>query len=478
MSTTQDVGPLLFFRDWRDGVMTVACVIARPHARAAPVVAAQGQAIRPVRLCTAQDITVFGYTFALAASPGAGYSVDGAWYPVTVPHSADLRIAYVACNGQENHDLARPESERNVLWERLRREHQAQAFHLLLQGGDQIYADEMVATDPVLRAWAAGMPTGPVDPQALREHLRGFLIRRYCQTYGQGAPAWMMARVPSLCMWDDHDIYDGWGSLPAEQLDSPVGREVFEAAREFFLLFQLGSAADDLPGLCLDPGGRTLTWSVRLPGLGLVAPDLRSERRPNRVMGPAGWEAFKRALAALGEAPRIFVLSSVPALGPRLSWIEAAARWLPGIGEYRDDLRDQWQSRAHRDEWRDFLRALLDTHQRGCRVSVLSGEIHLATRGTMASPAGDLHQLVASGIAHPAPPQGYARALSLLARLGEAPLPEHPITLHPLPGQRRIYTAQRNYLVLERTNDRWQARWELEEDGSTPMLDLGAGALR
>src|SRR3546814_1323896 len=56
-------------------------------------------------------------------------------------------------------------------------------------------------------------------------------------------------------------------------------------------------------------------------------------------------------------------------------------------------------------------------------VTVLSGEIHLATRGTMDTPEGPLHQLVASGISHPAPPTAYARALGLLARFGEAPLP-------------------------------------------------------
>ena len=25
-------------------------------------------------------------------------------------------------------------------------------------------------------------------------------------------------------MWDDHDIYDGWGSRPPAIIDSPVGR--------------------------------------------------------------------------------------------------------------------------------------------------------------------------------------------------------------------------------------------------------------
>ena len=90
----------------------------------------------------------------------------------------------------------------------------------------------------------------------------------------------------------------------------------------------------------------------------------------------------------------------------------------------------------------------------------------------MASATGPIHQLVASGIAHPAPPLGYARGLGLLARFGEAPLKDHPIRLHPLPGQRGVYTAERNYLVLERRGGNWTASWRLEHSGTTPPLAI------
>lgn len=90
----------------------------------------------------------------------------------------------------------------------------------------------------------------------------------------------------------------------------------------------------------------------------------------------------------------------------------------------------------------------------------------------MSTGNGPIHQLVASGITHPPPPAAWARILGALARLGEAPLPQHPIRLHPLPGQSTVYTAQRNYLILERVENRWRAWWELEHDGATPVLPL------
>lgn len=105
-------------------------------------------------------------------------------------------------------------------------------------------------------------------------------------------------------------------------------------------------------------------------------------------------------------------------------------------------------------------------------VTLLSGEIHLATRGELRGPHGMLHQLVAPGVAHPAPPRGYARTLGALASLGESPIPAHPIRLHPLPGRRRIYTAERNYLLLSRDSSTWNARWETEDGGTSPALDI------
>ena len=105
-------------------------------------------------------------------------------------------------------------------------------------------------------------------------------------------------------------------------------------------------------------------------------------------------------------------------------------------------------------------------------VTVLSGEIHLATRAEMGPDDSLVHQLVASGISHRAPPKAYARVLGLFAGLGDAPLKGHPIRIKPLPGQKHRYVAERNYLTLDRRAGRWQAVWHLEESGDTPPLPL------
>lgn len=168
------------------------------------------------------------------------------------------------------------------------------------------------------------------------------------------------------------------------------------------------------------------------------------------------------------------LMSSVPLLGPRLSLLEALMVVIPRMQKYEDDLRDQWQSRAHRKEWRRMLRLVRDLARRDRHdITAVSGEIHLATRAVMDLGGGlHLNQLVASGIAHRAPPKGWARFLGALSWLGEDPLPEHPIRVQRLPGQPGRYIAERNYLVLERTAGNWTALWDLEASGMTEALHL------
>lgn len=237
-----------------------------------------------------------------------------------------------------------------------------------------------------------------------------------------------------------------------------------------FLLFQHGAIEADIPNLFADPEGVALGWHHRLPGFEIIAPDLRSERGRRQIMGARGW-AMMEALRERPTEEHVFMVSSVPLLGPRLSLVEAVMMLIPSMQKYEDDLRDQWQSRAHRDEWRRMLTLCLDVLEQSS-MTVLSGEIHLATQARMRGGARDLVQLIASGIAHDAPPQGYADALGFLASLGEAPLTGHPIRIGPLPGQTRRYVAERNYLVLARNGGRWFAEWELERSGRTPPVTL------
>jgi hypothetical protein len=463
-------GPILHFRGCDADGVHLAAITVRPDAAPPPgAVTTGGGAVQPVLLAQVAGLSVWRHDFILTEAEG-GYALDGRDHPVATRLDSDIRIAFVSCNGEENGDLDRDGTERNLMWARLRADHTRAPFALLLQGGDQIYADEATHGHPLSEGWPDHVPDNPTpeDLDDLTRHLERRFVQRYLMVLAAEGCADLFASVPSLSVWDDHDICDGWGSLPESRTSSAIGQALFAVARRMYLLFQHGATDADVPTLFMDPTGRNLCWRRDLPGVTLFAPDLRSERHRHRVMGDAGWQAVE-SLRPAGD--HVFMLSSVPLLGPRLSLAETLLMAIPRMQHYEDDLRDQWQSHAHRDEWRRMLSKVLQM-RKTAPVTILSGEIHLATRAEMGPDATLIHQLVASGISHRAPPRGYARALGLFAGLGDAPLQGHPIRIKPLPGQKHRYVAERNYLMLDRRAGRWQAVWHLEDSGTTPPLAL------
>jgi len=237
---------------------------------------------------------------------------------------------------------------------------QARAFCAASAWGDQVYADEAALGHPLSEDWPDKNPRDPLphDIDDLRDHLRERFLERYTAQLSDDNFAWLVARVPSLMQWDDHDICDGWGSLRRSRTYSPVGQTIFEVAKETTLALQHGTVAGDLPARFTDPDGYHLGWRVEAPGLRLIAPDLRGERTRRQVMDEGGW-AVAEAEAATPFPGRTLVMSSVPLLGPRLSVLEALMVLIPKMQKYEDDLRDQWQSRAHRASWRRMLEAMM-----------------------------------------------------------------------------------------------------------------------
>ena len=475
MNSTPITGPILFVDDIDDTSIKLAALFIAPRGVSVPQVRVDGVSLPAGRLAEFKDATVWRVRFGLPLGGRSEYEWNGTRYPVCCDFSGNPRIAYVSCNGEEIGDLLREGSERNAMWARLRDDHQTQEFALLLHGGDQVYADEVTEGHALSRDWPDDIPEDPSHEELadLREHLREAFFERYATLYASPEFAWLAARVPSLMQWDDHDICDGWGSLPSARTHSGVGQTLFSAARESFLVFQHAAIDGDLPDRFADQDGQHLGWTVRTPGLRIIAPDLRSERSRRAVMGQGGWHMMEEETKR--PAPgHTFLMSSVPLLGPRLSILEALMVMVPSMQKYEDDLRDQWQSRAHRAEWRRMLRlarsmALPD----GQSLTVVSGEIHLATRGSMDLGHGRLmQQLVASGVAHRAPPKAWANLLGALSWLGDSPLSGHPIRIERPPGHASRYVAERNYLRLERKADAWNATWEFEESGTTDPLPL------
>ncbi len=453
------VGPVLHFRGQKEGCWHLAVlVVLGAGDPAPPPLIVAGMGTEASLIATRGDWAFWRYDLALKLGPepsSCRYSIGKEAWTLALPAlTGRRRIAYTACNGTEEEDKDKGvRSERNVLWRQLVEKHEQSPFHLLLQGGDQLYADTVWEDIPALSAWQKlGWRAGNEAPftPAMAESAFTYYRERYRWVWTQPGIAAALASIPSVMMWDDHDVFDGWGSWPPARQNSPVFRGVAAAARDAFALFQLAAQPDDLPEGFADRQGAHFGCAWDLGSIGLLVPDLRSERRVDQVMGEAGWEAIGRNLEMCAGCRHLLVMSSVPLVNTDLSAIERVVVAIPGHQSLQDDLRDQWQSFAHREEWRRMLTCLADFADRsGARVTSLSGEIHLGALGLVERGTTQFHELTSSGVVNPPPSAAVVLAYDLLGRRKVRLTPDLTARLLAIPGHGKRYLRERNWLSLD-----------------------------
>ena len=367
-----------------------------------------------------------------------------------------LRIAFTACNGSEGERTGQSRPGRNDLWRELADEHEKAPFHLILHGGDQLYADSVWDEVAELAAWrklpARRRLKAPFT-EAMARDVGDYYFRRYCWLWEQPELEPLLPSIPSLMMWDDHDIFDGFGSHDPKWQACPVFKGIYGAAREHFALFQLVAPPDALPAHGFDdPDGRQFGWSYRiLDGIGIVAPDLRSERTLQDIMGERGRAALPAMLERLSDCRHVLFLSSVPLLNEHEALLERIYEALPGEQYFKLDVRDQWRSVHHRDEWLDLLRRLFAFSERtGARITALSGEIHLGALAMASHESREIWQLTSSGIVHPPPSKWMVTLLDWLSTgPAEEVAPGLEVKVCKIPGHGKRFLGKRNWLALK-----------------------------
>src|SRR3546814_14413368 len=113
------------------------------------------------------------------------------------------------------------------------------------------------------------------------------------------------------------------------------------AARDAFAIFQQGARPNDLPEGFLRRDGRHFGNVWRIGNIGLIAPDLRSNRTQRRVMDDVGWADFRAGLARLEGCRHPLRVPSVPAVNADLSAIERLRPIMPGYPSHPHALRAQ-----------------------------------------------------------------------------------------------------------------------------------------
>lgn len=559
-ASTLLVGPILSFRGLDASIpgsahWKVAALLGFKEGVTPPILRVAGQLrANPILLHSLGKVALWRYDCSVALTSTAqriDYGFEGEAAPCwsfTVP-AAGLtpRIAYVSCNGWSSVDAMRKIAQRqNAVWDDLLFNHDpqlrppdykldreqrwheaksypngAQRFHLLCMGGDQIYLDSMWFELPELANWVSLSRDEQLKFQVnagLRSKIRNHVFGLYQQRWAapanrRAAPVGLgasvaFAHIPTVMMWDDHDIFDGWGSYSKEMQACSMFRTLFEAAREAFWVWQLQHRLCDLPALdssFSEPQAEPLlgpiawrerlqqdalalplldqqpgfSYAHRLAGVELLVPDLRSERSRTQILGESSWTALTSRLNQVDRTLRprhLLVLSSVPVLHPKLETTETLLDHFGGenvINSNADDLNDHWSHDRHQGERKRLIRNLMDYSQnQGIRVSFVSGDVHVAAWATVEPTHGGptecrLHQLTSSAVVHPAP-QGFLENLfiGVLERAARQPYPidsTYVQRMLPLPDTSRCITPARNWLALELddtdTNEKGPRLW-------------------
>ncbi|CEI63915.1 unnamed protein product [Fusarium venenatum] len=342
----------------------------------------------------------------------------GFWVPAK---GETMNMMFHSCNGFSASVKPDELSGPDPMWRDVLNNHQSRPFHLMIGGGDQIYNDCVSKECSLFKEWLnirnpIQKHTAALTPE-MQDELETFYLERYCMWFSQGLFGLANSQIPMVNMWDDHDIFDGYGSYPHHDMKSPIMSGLGAVAHKYYMLFQHQSIMTELentepswilgnePGPYINELGRSLFLSVGSK-VGLLAVDCRTERTEHDVVSDKSWEKIMNRLYAevrRGQVEHLMVLLGIPIAYPRLVWLEniltsrlmdpvkalgrtgvlgKALNNIDGGVEVLDDLNDHWTAKSHKQERSVVIEDLQDLAiDKSLRVTILSGDVHLAAVG-------------------------------------------------------------------------------------------------
>jgi phosphodiesterase/alkaline phosphatase D-like protein len=383
------------------------------------------------------------------------------------------KFAFFSCNG-----VHRPARARRpmAMWTRLLEETLGDPdVCLALLGGDQVYGD--VIREEWLREWEPDFdPNTASEYDAARFHeslleLPERYRKIYCSFWRRPEIRTFMGHMPCLMTWDDHEIYDGWGSHGNESL--PAQQAFFRAAAQTFDAFQFSLAPKrPLSNAAIGQREGHRAFSLMVGDVAIVVLDLRSKRNirsreVSAVLGDQQWRWLIHELDELKarKPKQVVLVSSIPIvhMGATVEHL------LPSAAEMHDDVLDHWSSRPNRNDQAKLVGRLFDLRKcTGANVLILAGDVHVGTVGDIrctdprflreGEREAVIYQGVSSSIAYEAPTGISANMVRWLV------VREHPVH-GGFTGRITELVANRNFSVVSCQDNR-VLRFTLFHEGS------------
>lgn len=321
----------------------------------------------------------------------------------TLPSDPNARIDFVVMSCHNPFDSLEDGHEGHAVWADMLQiiGHENNKYvRFAILGGDQMYADE----------YEERLLAERDDAARLRIYLEGY--RKFWSNIRYRR---VMACLPAVMVWDDHEIMDGWGS----EQSSFIG-ETSQFKPEWEQLFRSASAAFAIMQAARNPAPLSPTdgfdVGFRIGGIGFLLLDLRTHRnfRINQVFTPSQFKRIENWIDLnKKDLHTLFVVSPVVfSHGPEIieklisrwwgtvlavaAWL---ARWFPwgrgmhanfkkNVGDLRDDIRDAWSSGVNAEQADQLLGklfALQNDPDADVSVVIMSGDIHTPGYATVYS---------------------------------------------------------------------------------------------
>ncbi len=375
-----------------------------------------------------------------------------------------------------------------ALWREMNKLNKEHPYSLMIMGGDQLYADSIWSDIPTLKGLIEKTETELISFQpdaALEKEIELFYEQLYLKRWNEPETALALASIPQLMMWDDHDIFDGWGSYPQEINTCPLYQTIFKCARTYFNLFQLRNRNG-----MLSQQGLHHAYYLHFSNYTLLAMDHRSERTIHQVMGKAQWTDCLTWMKEVELRKNLLVLSGVPVVYRDFSFVEQAVEATSKVEEVTDDLKDHWRAKEHLGERLKFINMLLselrlrqqrhdqlldtknDWHvTSSARTVILSGDVHVGAMGVImdrrVAPEIKVYQVISSAIVHPPPTAVQWAGIRITTNDRNEFLTEDKKveTAMVTPIGTGTYIRARNYATLQEGNDgKLWVNWINESD--------------
>lgn len=373
-------------------------------------------------------------------------------------------------------------------------------IHACLGGGDQLYNDGLFLLE-TMEKWLeirdrSERLSMPFDSD-MESVLTDFYFTHYCEHFDVWSLKEMCATIPNVMLWDDHDIFDGWGSYPEDMMAAPVFQGIFLTARRFYLLFQHHTTMELIhqgrSDLFLGAGKTPGLSFLKLmgPEVAVLGVDIRSERTKSLILCEESWkQIFERVVNLPGSVRHLIVVFTVPIVYPHVPIAEALLSLISIMNrisvlnavlvktnivssktfdepELLDDLVDHWTSPHHLEERKFVVESFQKiARHHDWRISFLSGDVHCAGLGRFYSfPKPEffeddpnfMPQIITSAIINEPPPPSAVSLMHSFDFAGNrvnSETREKMVRLfkHRFPSQHKVL-PRRNFITIESLPD-------------------------